>query len=62
MVCKTCGESFKLKKEDRYEVNRPLILDPCTVAIFECFDCPSCGCQNIANIREARDRELIDEK
>lgn len=49
--CKTCGQGFKLKKENKY-------LSASANAIFgnltlhECFDCPICGCQNIVGSRE----------
>lgn len=55
--CKICGKRMKLKAESRYEVRikKPrsalsLTIEPDTIA--ECFDCPSCGCQNMMQIRE----------
>lgn len=55
MKCKICKKIFRLKKENRYEfVKIPKGLSALTgdTEIFECFDCPRCGCQNIVNIRE----------
>lgn len=49
--CAVCGKRFKLKKENKYETikysdeifgfKRPIL--------YEAFDCPKCGCQNIVN-------------
>lgn len=53
--CKICGRYFSPKKSKRYEIVKmptglnALVEEP---TIYECFDCPRCGCQNIANIRE----------
>ena len=55
--CKVCGKFMRLKKEDRYEaIERPSGLNALTegTVIFEAFDCPKCGCQNIVNVREER--------
>lgn len=55
MKCKICGKRFKLMKENRYLVTEKIgALEGLTKAakIFEAFDCPHCGCQNIVNIRE----------
>lgn len=43
-TCKICGYRFELKKENRYLAKESRY-------VFECFDCPSCGCQLKANIR-----------
>lgn len=55
MKCKICGRMFRLKSENRYEIVKvPVGLLSLTkdTEIFECFDCPHCGCQNIVNVRE----------
>lgn len=55
MKCKICGKRFKLMKENRYLATEKIgALEGLTKAskIFEAFDCPYCGCQNIVNIRE----------
>ena len=57
MKCKVCGKRFKLLKENRYDViKRPVGINIMTEAptIFEAFDCPVCGCQNIVNVKEDR--------
>ncbi len=53
--CKVCGRWMRLKKENRYLVTkRPTGLNILCEAptVYECFDCPTCGCQNIVNVRE----------
>lgn len=55
MKCKICGKRFKLMKENRYLATEKIgALEGLTKAskIFEAFDCPHCGCQNIVIIRE----------
>lgn len=62
--CRVCGKLMRLKKEDRYEVIKTeevapfeaLTKAPKTV-IFEAFDCPKCGCQNIVNVRAGYKKE-----
>ncbi len=57
MKCKRCNKRFKLKKEDRYEVNKDSGIAGVFSQInqvYECFDCPRCGCQNIVGIREKK--------
>jgi len=55
MKCKVCGKKFNLKAENRYEIRevpkglRMLVED---AKVYEAFDCPKCGCQNIVNIRK----------
>lgn len=53
--CKVCGVNFALDKSNKY-----IVIDD-YVAIsfsgrkmFEAFDCPVCGCQNIVNERKSR--------
>lgn len=55
MKCKICGKRFKLIKENRYlatEKTGALAVLAKPSKIFEAFDCPRCGCQNIVNIRD----------
>lgn len=53
MKCKVCGVNFALDKSERY-----IVLDdyvPFSFSerkMFEAFDCPVCGCQNIVNERK----------
>lgn len=61
--CNACGRRFKLQKENKYLVKKIPTLAECftdRVTVFECFDCPKCGCQNIVNIREGIE-EIKDE-
>lgn len=54
--CKVCNRFFKLKAENKYlVVNEPIFLKALTekTTVFEAFDCPWCGCQNVVNVREA---------
>lgn len=54
--CKACGRRFRLKKENKYLVEKTTQNFLCrsieTNTTYECFDCPACGCQNICNVRE----------
>ena len=57
MKCKVCGKRFRLKVEDKYDVRKSasfgdVISGKVTSTVFECFDCPRCGCQNVVNVRE----------
>lgn len=53
--CRACGFKFRLEKENRYLSKKStsaigsLAEKP---IIFETFDCPNCGCQNIVGIYE----------
>lgn len=52
--CKVCGEEFLLKSESRYIAEKPkseIAMAFSATKIYECFDCPYCGCQNIVNER-----------
>lgn len=70
MKCKVCERRFNPRTEDLYlaqEHLSPLAALTTTAKIYECFDCPHCGCQNFVNIRipkvegEAYDREEQEE-
>ena len=64
--CKICGRFFRLKSENRYEVLdrklipalESLIKKPIMFTVFEAFDCPWCGCQNVVGVREPRFDEV----
>lgn len=48
MKCKVCGKRFPLLKEKRYlATDRYGLSDVLSggAVKYECFDCPSCGCQ-----------------
>jgi predicted RNA-binding Zn-ribbon protein involved in translation (DUF1610 family) len=53
-ICKVCGNQFDLIKENKYVVQENNGLNGAVNGRkkYECFDCPTCGCQNIVNIRE----------
>ena len=63
MICKVCNRFFMPKAKDRYQVVKGPTLSEALIGesnkIFECFDCPKCGCQNIVNIREGVDVKSI---
>lgn len=48
MECKVCSKDFELKSENKYLVGEKNLFKP--LDIFEAFDCPYCGCQNIVNV------------
>nr|DAF84113.1 MAG TPA: LysW biosynthesis protein LysW [Caudoviricetes sp.] len=55
MKCKICGKRFKLMKENRYLATEKIAAFGTLTKlpkVFEAFDCPHCGCQNIVNTRE----------
>ncbi len=54
MKCKACGKKFKPKSKDLYlatETLTPLSSLTTVADVLECFDCPSCGCQNVVGKR-----------
>lgn len=56
--CNICHRFFKLKAENKYLVftNPTNVFKKVTV--YEAFDCPWCGCQNLVGIREIRMDEV----
>lgn len=54
MKCKACSRRFKLNKRNKYLIEKSGGLLACALPeeIYEAFDCPRCGCQNIVNIRK----------
>lgn len=53
--CRACGFKFRLEKENRYLAKKSVSLVESSSekpTIFEVFDCPNCGCQNIVGIYE----------
>ena len=64
-VCETCGRGFALIAEERYTVRT---VEKTGLAgafsgeesdLYDAFDCPHCGCQNIVS---ARLRQYVDEQ
>ena len=52
--CKVCGKRFVAQNEKRYIAHQSVQgIMPLTFRKpkLECFDCPRCGCQVVANIR-----------
>ena len=56
-VCETCGRGFALIAEERYTVRT---VEKTGLAgafsgeesdLYDAFDCPHCGCQNVVNKR-----------
>jgi len=53
--CNVCGRRFRLLAKNRYEIMRvPVGLNRLTeeTMYYNAFDCPYCGCQNIAGVVE----------
>lgn len=56
--CKICNNEFKLKKEERYtamdnaKTGIAVLGNHTEENIYDAFDCPVCGCQNIVNTRK----------
>lgn len=58
MECKVCGKDFELKLDNHY-ISRDNVVEGFVKAIrseeeniFDTFDCPYCGCQNIIQERK----------
>ena len=54
MKCKVCGKRFVPKSEKRYLITKTRsIADALSGGenVFECFDCPRCGCQIVVQER-----------
>ncbi len=53
MKCVVCEHEFEAKKENKYIVEKTehQLLGGAYVYSYECFDCPVCGCQNVAQAR-----------
>ena len=65
MKCKVCGTRFAGSKDALYlAAEKITALSSLTTPakVFECFDCPQCGCQNAVNIRIAAIVETDDEE
>ena len=61
--CKVCNKLFIAKSKNKYLITKAPTLAEALICqsskIFECFDCPKCGCQNIVNVREENKVESI---
>lgn len=55
--CKVCGNEFVMVSERRYTargnkiVGISNIVEDKEVQLYNAFDCPECGCQNLVNER-----------
>ena len=50
MKCNVCGHEFTPKKENRYvSTEKAVMFSP--TKYYDCFDCPECGCQVVAQQR-----------
>lgn len=58
MECKICGKEFELKKDSHYIAREEEVTGITTIAkkeevsLWDSFDCPYCGCQNIVQQRK----------
>lgn len=50
MKCKVCETVFEPIKENRYLVKYTSIITN-EMGLWDCFDCPNCGCQIIVRPR-----------
>ena len=53
MKCKVCGTEFEPKKEDKYVVKivKRTSFVTADIEMYDAFDCPQCGCQQLAGLR-----------
>ena len=53
MKCKVCGTEFEPKKEDKYVVKivKRTSFVTADIEMYDAFDCPKCGCQQLAGLR-----------
>lgn len=64
--CKVCSKEFELKKEFHY-ISRDVkittglvnVVKKEEVKIFDTFDCPHCGCQNVMQERKRVDKSNV---
>lgn len=76
--CKVCGKEFELQKEEHYitrdvtRVGLTVIIGGSEEELYDTFDCPHCGCQNVMQgrkrdyvprpvLEEAKEEECSDE-
>ena len=58
-TCKVCGRDFALMEEEHYTAREPQktgvlanLANTDVARMFDAFDCPHCGCQNIMQERK----------
>lgn len=57
--CKICKRRFELKKPFRYVAVKTESIFPLKSVLYDAFDCPHCGCQNIVGIRESEVKNVV---
>jgi DNA-directed RNA polymerase subunit RPC12/RpoP len=66
--CKACKKRFQLTAENRYTARIATKTGIISAmqneepTLFDAFDCPYCGCQNLLNVRERQFEYIIDEE
>lgn len=60
MKCNVCGHEFAPKKENRYVSEERTAGFFQVTKYYDCFDCPECGCQIVAQERLAPIPECIE--
>ena len=51
MKCNVCGHEFTPKKENKYIASHQTAPMFGLTKYYDCFDCPECGCQIVAQER-----------
>ena len=51
MKCNVCGHEFTPKKENKYIASQQTAPMFGLTKYYDCFDCPECGCQIVAQER-----------
>ena len=60
MKCNVCGHEFAPKKENRYVSEERTAGFFQVTKYYDCFDCPECGCQIVAQERLATTPECVE--
>lgn len=60
MKCNVCGHEFAPKKENRYVSEERTAGFFQVTKYYDCFDCPECGCQIVAQERFAATPECVE--
>ena len=59
MKCNVCGHEFTPKKENKYIASQQTAPIFGLTKHYDCFDCPECGCQIVAQERLDRIENII---
>jgi hypothetical protein len=60
MKCKVCNKEFELLKENKKVVSSWNVIFREDM-LYEAFDCPHCGCQNVVNEYKEEPLDKVDE-